>query len=106
VGLGHCAQDPPPASAAVTHEHLKPEPPLEQPRPGAPPRDARLRVRPRGLRRPSGQSRLAIGIERGYYVRKACIPTRTACGSCSQKDSEIYEIHVTVYAAINLEREG
>jgi hypothetical protein len=34
VGLGHCAQDPPPAPAAVTHEHLKPEHPLEQPRPG------------------------------------------------------------------------
>jgi hypothetical protein len=60
----------------------------------------------RPQRRPSGQSRLAIGIEQGYYVRKACIPTRTACGSCSQKDSEIHEIHVTVYAAINFEREG
>jgi hypothetical protein len=34
VGLGHRAQDPPPALAAVTHQHLKPEHPLEQPRPG------------------------------------------------------------------------
>ena len=50
MGLGHCAQDPPPAPAAVTHEHLKPEHPLEQPRPGPASRDARLRVRPCGVR--------------------------------------------------------
>jgi hypothetical protein len=48
VGFGHRVEDPPRAAAAGTHQDLKPEHPLEQPRPGPPPRDARLRSR--GLR--------------------------------------------------------
>jgi Transposase len=41
-------RDPARAAAAVAHQHLKPEHPLEQPRPGPASRDA-LRVRSRGL---------------------------------------------------------
>ena len=82
MGLGHRAEDPPPAPAAVTHQHLKPEHPLEQPSPGPASRDARLRVRPAasdGGRRHDG--RLASGIAaRAAHGRRATVGAAAARG--------------------------
>jgi hypothetical protein len=42
MGFGHRAEDPPPAPAAIAHQHIKAEHPLEEPSPGPAPRGARV----------------------------------------------------------------